>query len=99
MNKEGFMPTKRAFYTVATANYQKDYLSKLPLPIIKILAEFIYKPREIRPLPHWQVGYTEGNLTSYRNFLKRLWGLLLSKSNKPVKLTITWYNNIKLAIP
>lgn len=78
--------------------YQKDFLSKLPLPAIKILAEFIYKPREIEPLPHWQVGYTEGNLTSYRNFLKRLWGLLLLKSDKPATLAITWYNNIKLAI-
>ena len=78
--------------------YQKDFLSKLPLPAIKILAEFIYKPREIGPLSYWQVGYTEGNLTSYRNFLKRLWGLLLLKSNKPEMLTITWYNSIKLSI-
>lgn len=78
--------------------YQKDFLSKLPLPAIKILAEFIYKPREIGYLGHWQVGYTEGNLTSYRNFLKRLWGLLLLKSDKPATLAITWYNNIKLAI-
>src|SRR3990167_2074877 len=78
--------------------YQEDFLSKLPLPAIKILAEFIYKPREIGPLPYWQVGHTEGNITSYRNFLKRLWGLLLLKSNKPVELDITWYNSIKLSI-
>lgn len=78
--------------------YQKDFLSKLPLSAIRILAEFIYKPREIGYLGHWQVGYTEGNLTSYRNFLKRLWGLLLLKSDKPATLVITWYNNIKLAI-
>ncbi len=78
--------------------YQKDFLSKLPLHAIKILAEFIYKPREIGPLLRWQVGFTEGSLTSYRNFLKKLWELLLLKSNKPVKLTVTWYNNIKLAV-
>lgn len=78
--------------------YQKDFLSKLPLPAIKFLAESIYKPRKIKPLPRWQVGYTESDLTSYRNFLKRLWELLLLKSNKPAKLTIAWYNNIKLTI-
>ena len=78
--------------------HQKDFLSKLPLHAIKILAEFIYKPREIGPLLRWQVGFTEGSLTSYRNFLKKLWELLLLKSNKPVKLTVTWYNNIKLAV-
>ena len=78
--------------------YQKDFLSKLPFPATKILAELIYRPREIGPLPYWQVGYTEGNLTSYRNFLKRLWGLLLSKSDESVELAITWYNSIKLTI-
>lgn len=78
--------------------YQKDFLLKLPYPLLKILAGVVFRPRNFLSVIHWQVGSTENELSRYRDFLKRLWNVLEIKSAKTTKLIINWYNKTKLTI-
>lgn len=86
------------FFSADQNLYQNDYLYRVPVPILKLLAQFVYRPRKLTTVKRWIVGSTENSLDRYRSFLKRLWEILIIKSNQPLKLTIRWHHQIKLVL-
>lgn len=78
--------------------FYQDRLSKLPLVVIRLLAQLIFRPEKLASGEVTALGALEKNLTGYRKFLKRLWDLMVLKADQPVRLILNWHKNLKLQI-